>query len=263
MRVGSGTPPSDDRRRTNPKEASVADSDIFENIDELVSEERDLRDRSVAKMGRPRTRRPGCGRWRSSSTSAGTCCADGGRSASTARIPRRRRSAPPTRWRGTRADGTRGAPGATGPVFHVKHRVAASALRRVSLKSFHLPAVALGRAARAPVPYGDLDRHLAGRRGRTVVDEALHGHRRADPLLHDLRDDDHPGPAPRAGAGPRRRRVRPVRAWPDRRRPSRVLPGRRRPPGHGSSSAGPTRSTRRPGRFPPPVARHRKPCGRL
>lgn len=29
----------------------MADSDIFENIDELVSEERDLRDRSVAKMG--------------------------------------------------------------------------------------------------------------------------------------------------------------------------------------------------------------------
>ena len=29
----------------------MADQDIFENIDELVSEERDLRDRSVAKMG--------------------------------------------------------------------------------------------------------------------------------------------------------------------------------------------------------------------
>ncbi|MFF2864274.1 DUF2630 family protein [Streptomyces rubiginosohelvolus] len=29
----------------------MADSDIFENIDELVSEERELRDRSVAKMG--------------------------------------------------------------------------------------------------------------------------------------------------------------------------------------------------------------------
>lgn len=29
----------------------MADRDIFENIDDLVSEERDLRDRSVAKMG--------------------------------------------------------------------------------------------------------------------------------------------------------------------------------------------------------------------
>ncbi|WP_228183749.1 DUF2630 family protein [Streptomyces anulatus] len=29
----------------------MADRDIFENIDALVTEERDLRDRSVAKMG--------------------------------------------------------------------------------------------------------------------------------------------------------------------------------------------------------------------
>ncbi|GGY32614.1 hypothetical protein GCM10010342_19380 [Streptomyces anulatus] len=45
MRVGSVT------ATERPERGVMADRDIFENIDDLVSEERDLRDRSVAKMG--------------------------------------------------------------------------------------------------------------------------------------------------------------------------------------------------------------------
>jgi len=51
-------------------------------------------------------------------------------------------------------------------------------------------AFALGRPARTPVTSSHRDRLLARRRGRTVVDEALGGHRCASPL-GDHPDDDH------------------------------------------------------------------------
>lgn len=64
-----------------------------------------------------------------------------------------------------------------------------------ALQALHLAAVAFGRAARTPVANRHLDHRFPRRRGRTVVDETLRGHRRADPLLHDARHHDDPVPA--------------------------------------------------------------------
>src|SRR5207249_3505949 len=56
----------------------------------------------------------------------------------------------------------------------------------------HLAPVALGGAARPAVAQPDRHGVLARRRRRAVVDEALRGHRRPDPLAHDARDHHDP-----------------------------------------------------------------------
>src|SRR5690606_9910628 len=73
---------------------------------------------------------------------------------------------------------------------------------------FQFAAFALGGASRAALAAADRDERRARRRGRALVDEALGGRGRPDPLADDLLHDDDPLPPvvaqPDHVAGPHR-----------------------------------------------------------